>query len=199
MIIPFLKFQTDSSLLVKGIASFLSGSLAEASTWMNRFVDAGGATLFPALTQELGVDVARAATALLQAEDVLRAPTFDDFRTRPWRVVDQALPVPFPIGSTDLQDPAWIPMHDSLSDSFATIRRFSAFRAYHDDGISEVIVPEELQTDSRLIGRSVWNTRWLLIVPGAFMLADPDAGLDGFIDSVTDIRVFFETYGYSGN
>ena len=43
---------------------------------VNRLVDAGGATLFPALTQELGVDVARAATAMLQAEDVLRAPTY---------------------------------------------------------------------------------------------------------------------------
>jgi glutamate dehydrogenase len=43
---------------------------------VNRLVDAGGATLFPALTQELGVDVARAAAAMLQAEDVLRAPEY---------------------------------------------------------------------------------------------------------------------------
>jgi glutamate dehydrogenase len=43
---------------------------------VNRLVDSGGATLFPALTHELGVDVARAATALLQAEDVLRAPEY---------------------------------------------------------------------------------------------------------------------------
>jgi glutamate dehydrogenase len=43
---------------------------------VNRLVDAGGATLFPALTQELGVDVARASTAMLLAEDVLRAPEY---------------------------------------------------------------------------------------------------------------------------
>jgi glutamate dehydrogenase len=43
---------------------------------VNRLVDAGGATLFPALTQELGVDVPRAASAMLQAEDVLRAPEY---------------------------------------------------------------------------------------------------------------------------
>ena len=43
---------------------------------VNRLVDAGGAALFPALTNELGVDVPRAATAMLEAEDVLRAPEY---------------------------------------------------------------------------------------------------------------------------
>jgi glutamate dehydrogenase len=43
---------------------------------VNRLVDAGGATLFPSLTHELGVDFARAATAMLQAEEVLRAPAY---------------------------------------------------------------------------------------------------------------------------
>jgi glutamate dehydrogenase len=52
---------------------------------VNRLVDAGGATLFPALTQELGIDVARAAGAMLQAEDVLRAP---EYRRRLLELVD---------------------------------------------------------------------------------------------------------------
>jgi glutamate dehydrogenase len=46
---------------------------------VNRLVDAGGATLFSALTTELGVGVPEAVGAVLQAEDVLRVP---DYRAR---------------------------------------------------------------------------------------------------------------------
>jgi glutamate dehydrogenase len=46
---------------------------------VNRLVDAGGATLFSALTTELGVGVPEAVGAMLQAEDVLRIP---DYRAR---------------------------------------------------------------------------------------------------------------------
>ena len=53
--------------------------------------------------------------------------------------------------------------------------------------------------DTRLVGRSVWNTRWLLIIPGRTLSANADAGLDTFIDNVTDIKLFFQTYGMSGN
>jgi glutamate dehydrogenase len=45
----------------------------------NRLIDAGGATLFSALTAELGVGVPEAVGAVLQAEDVLRVP---DYRAR---------------------------------------------------------------------------------------------------------------------
>jgi hypothetical protein len=128
--------------------------------------------------------------------DVLRSPTFDTFETREWRVVDQRLPIPFPIGFTALDNPAWIPMNDSLSGSFGEIRRFSSFRAYHDSGFFD---PNQTTTDSRLVGRSVWNTEWMLIIPGGTFLADPSQGLDTFISSVGDIKIFFQTYAYSGN
>ncbi len=128
--------------------------------------------------------------------DVLSSPTANDFVTRGWRVVDQALPVPFPIGANRLADPAWIPINDSVGGSFAEIRRFSSFRAYHDSGGFN---PSEATSDSRLIGRSVWNTEWILIIPGQTFLANPNTGLDRFIDSVSDIKLFFQTYSYSGN
>ena len=128
--------------------------------------------------------------------DVLSSPTPNDFVTRGWRVVDQALPVPFPIGANSLADPAWIPANDSLGGSFADIRRFSSFRAYHDSGAFN---PGEVTSDSRLIGRSVWNTEWLLIIPGQTFLANPTTGLDVFLNSVSDIKLFFQTYSYSGN
>ena len=68
-----------------------------------------------------------------------------------------------------------------------------------------------MTSDSRLIGRSVWNTRWLLVIPGGTMLFDPEEGLETFINGeplaggdrdgngVEDITFFFQTYAYSGN
>ena len=134
--------------------------------------------------------------------DIMRSPSGNNLEIREWRVVDQKIPVPFPIGFSGLNNPAWIPINDSLSDTFADVRRFSSFRAFHDNGSSvpeEIIIDQETITDSRLIGRSVWNTDWMLIIPGGTFLFDPNQGLDTFIDSVSDIKIFFQTYAYSGN
>ncbi|QKK02869.1 MAG: hypothetical protein HND55_09570 [Pseudomonadota bacterium] len=141
--------------------------------------------------------------------DVLRAPTFDDFSTRDWQVIDQVLPVPFPIGSQELQNANWLPLADTLSDAFNEVRRYSQFRAHH---FSEPFDPEQIASDSRLIGRSVWNREWMLIIPGGSLLADANEGLETFINGqllpdsderdgqgVSDIRIFFTTYSYSGN
>jgi len=142
--------------------------------------------------------------------DILRSPSNDDFKTREWTVVDQVLPVPFPIGAGDLEDEGWLPLEDMLSGPFGEIRRFSSFRAHH---FSEPFDDSEIISDSRLIGRSVWNTEWLLIIPGGTLLYDPEEGLDAFIEGqeipggggerdgngVSDIKLFFQTYAYSGN
>ena len=111
-------------------------------------------------------------------------------------MVDQKLPAPFPVSDAELEGESWIPVHDTLSEELGAIRRYSSFRAFAD---SEEAGEEELITDTRLVGRSVWNTQWLLIIPGGTLLHDPDAGLDTFIHSVTDIKLFFDTYAYSGN
>jgi uncharacterized membrane protein len=128
--------------------------------------------------------------------DVLASPTANDFSTREWRVVDQVVPVPFAIGASQLKSPSWIPLNDSLGGNFADVRRFASFRAYHDSGTAE---PSQMTSDSRLIGRSVWNTEWVLIIPGQTLLANPNAGLDKFIDEISDIKLLFQTYSYSGN
>ena len=39
-------------------------------------------------------------------------------------------------------------------------------------------------TNCRLVGRSVWNTKWLLIIPGGTLLSDPNQGLDTLIDGM---------------
>ena len=109
-------------------------------------------------------------------------------------MVDQKIPPPFKTGVADLADPNWIPVVDSLQGSLGEIRRYSSFLAYASDAdISGV------WKDMRLVGRSVWNTQWLLIIPGRALLGDADAGLTQFMNSVTDIQLTFETYASSGN
>jgi hypothetical protein len=138
----------------------------------------------------------------------MRAPDDVNLSTREFDVVDQAIPVPFPVGATDLKNPNWIPQNDNLDSPMSEIRKFNRFRAYHDDGFEQ----SDLVRDTRLVGRSVWNTKWMLIIPGGTFLNDPTEGLDTFIlgqkgagsqtrdgKGITDIELFFETYGYSGN
>jgi hypothetical protein len=140
--------------------------------------------------------------------DVMRAPSRGTQYIREWRVLDQALPVPFPLNSASFSSRSWIPINDSLSEDFAEIRRFGRFRAFHDSGSFN---PAETVTDTRLIGRSVWNTRWLLIIPAGTLHTDRNEGVQRFINGglrtdgtrdgngVSDIKIFFQTYAYSGN
>ena len=95
-----------------------------------------------------------------------------------------------------MSDPNWNPTFDSISGDFVQVRRYSSFPAYHDAGLYN---QAQTTSDSRLIGRSVWNTGWLLIIPGGSLLANPDAGLDAFLNSVCDIKMYFQTYSYAGN
>ena len=140
--------------------------------------------------------------------DVMRAPVQGHPYVREWRILDQALPVPFQLSAGALNDRSWIPINDSLSEDFSAIRRFGRFRAYHDSGNFN---SAETVTDSRLIGRSVWNTRWLLIIPAGTLHTDRNEGIQRFINGalkpdgsrdgngVSDIKIFFQTYAYSGN
>jgi hypothetical protein len=129
--------------------------------------------------------------------DVMRAPSSSSLATREWRVVDQQLPVPFRLGASTMSNPTYIPLNNSLSGTLENIRQFSSFKAYVDQGNTPD--PTQVTTDSRLIGRSVWNTEWMLIIPGGTLLADPNQGLQAFINSVSDVKIFFQTYAYSGN
>lgn len=120
---------------------------------------------------------------------VSRTDSPDDIRT--WKVVEQNIPVPFPATGAQLQQSGYIPLLDGLNGHLGDNRRFSDFRAYSDSA-------EEPTMDTRLLGRSIWNTEWLMIIPGATLNADPNVGLDRFIDQVTDIKMIFDSYGQSG-
>ena len=129
--------------------------------------------------------------------DIMRVPHSANPNTvRVWDVLDQAIPVPLPALHSTINDARFIPLLDTLNGPSGEVRKFSSFRAYHN-GAADIDL-EELVTDSRLIGRSVWNTGWMLIVPGQALNADADEGLKRFIEQVTDISIVFETYGLSG-
>jgi hypothetical protein len=128
--------------------------------------------------------------------DAMRSPTDDTGEIRLWKILDQKLPVPFPVGYDELANPEWIPMVDTLSEEYAAIRKFSSFRAYHDSG---TFVDTEVVTDSRVVGRSVWNSRWLLIIPMGTLHNDREYAFEKFVTGIGDIKIFFQTYAYSGN
>jgi len=135
-------------------------------------------------------------------EDVMRSPTRNALQLRHWQVLDQAIPLPYNVGGADIDNPDWLPVVDSLREPLAQIRRFASFRAYHDSGQFD---PAETCTNGRLVGRSVWNTRWLLIIPGRTLLSDPALGIERFIhgglgtNGVKDIKIFFQTYSIPGD
>ncbi len=139
-------------------------------------------------------------------EDIMLSPTSETGAFRSWKIIDQKIPLPRNIGGTELEDPDFIGSIDSLTDAFGAIRKFSSFRAYHDGGFSE----DDALATSRLIGRSVWNTNWVLIIPAGTLLSDRDEAELRFIEGksvngerdlngVSDIKIIFETYSHSGN
>lgn len=132
-------------------------------------------------------------------EDRMRA-VGDPDTVLSWKVVDQTIPAPYAIGSTQLDDPDWTPLYDGTTgknDLGARIRRHPSFRAYY---AADGEAPDDSELDcTRLVGRSAWNTRWLLIIPSGAMNGNRDDAIDAFIDSVSDIKLGLKTYSASGN
>ena len=132
-------------------------------------------------------------------QDVMRTPPLGDggdFRT--WQVHDHAMPLPYNIGNTAFSEVDYWTSASSLSEPFFQPRKHQAFRAVDNPEFFYSSHPEEF-TNNRLVGRSVWNTRWKLVIPGNALLADPVEGLDRFVRSVEDIKIYLKTYSYSGN
>jgi len=144
-------------------------------------------------------------------QDLMRTPDYRAANTTSadgssvirWTMDDQVIPIPYPIGAEQLTNPNWMPLIRAEAGSLYDIRRYPSFRAYHDSGAPS---DSEMISNSRLIGRSVWNTRWLLIIPAGTLNNNRSLGLDYFINGVSgdgngvkDIKLLFKTYSYSGN
>jgi len=139
--------------------------------------------------------------------DSMRSPPLGDTSTiRTWNVDDVAIPLPFNIGASDFSDAPFYQAADSLSEPLFAVRKQQAFRpvsttaAFNTSiyGADGALQPSQY-TNQRLIGRSVWNSKWKLVIPGYTLLNDPNQGLARFINSVNDIHLYFITYSYSGN
>lgn len=140
--------------------------------------------------------------------DIMRVPG-KPVVAREFYVVDQIVPFPSAITGEIVGRDDYLPIVDSIStpSTFASIRRIPDFLAYYDgDGYDAVT-----KSNRRLIGRSVWNTQWVLILRGRELGgADPDESLDDLIlgprvngvrsgGGLLDLQITLETDSYSGN
>jgi hypothetical protein len=139
--------------------------------------------------------------------DSMRSPPLGDATgVRSWNVADVSIPLPFNIGASDFSTYEFWQSGDSLTEDLFGLRKHQAFRpvstasAFSTDLYSGTgqLTPSQY-TNRRLIGRSVWNSRWKVVIPGHTLLNDPEEGLDRFIQTVRDIKLHFVTYSYSGN
>ncbi len=126
--------------------------------------------------------------------DYLRVSTANEPVTRMWNVHDTRIPTPFTINQSQITAPGFIPSLDGVDGRFNAPRRHGDFRMYHEEGAD----PGDDEQSSRLIGRSIWNSEWLLIIPGTGLHADPNFGLKEFAENVSDLKLYFKTYSHNG-
>lgn len=131
--------------------------------------------------------------------DYMQAPPLGDTGTvRAFNVHDQALPLPFNLGATDFSDTQFFNANGTLTEKPWILRKHQAFRPVDDPAFFYSSVPSEF-SNSRLIGRSVWNGGWKIVIPAYTLLNDEQEGLNRFAESVKDFELFFRTYSTSGN
>ena len=139
--------------------------------------------------------------------DSMRSPPLGDTSTiRTWSVDDVTIPLPFNLGTSDFSTKQLWQSGDSLTEQLFSTRKHQPFRpvptaAAFSSGIytGTGSLQRSQFTNSRLVGRSVWNSKWKIVIPGQTLLNNPDEGLDRFIRTVKDVKLHFVTYSYSGN
>lgn len=143
--------------------------------------------------------------------DVMRVPGTGG-ETAAFEVIDQAIPVPYPLTAAELAEAGWAPGLGGEvmgADAETRLRKHPSFRAYY--GARGERPGTGALDATRLTGRSVWNTRWLLVIPAGTLNADREGALKAFIHGldanrdgkldvlpVSDIQIGFRTYSVSG-
>ncbi len=180
----------DPSAIGGAVAAAGAASASDPSLW---FLDPQGLAATPYVYLiPVGVDSMRSP------------PLGDSSKIRSWNVQDLAIPMPFNIGGSDFSTKKLYQSADSLAEPLFGIRKHAAFRPVSDIAKFELIfysdsLPRTEFLDNRLVGRSVWNSQWKLVIPGRTLLNNPNEGLDRLIQTLTDIKLNFTTYSYSGN
>ena len=131
--------------------------------------------------------------------DFMLAPPLGDTNTlRSWVVQDQALPLPFNLGENDFNSTQFFNANGTLSEQPWILRKHQAFRPVDNATFFYGGLPHEF-TNSRLVGRSVWNSQWKIVIPAYTLHNNEEEGLTRFVRSVKDIQLFLRTYSHSGN
>jgi len=131
--------------------------------------------------------------------DCMLAPPLGDTNTlRTWTVHDQALPLPYNLGASAFNTTQFFNANGTLSEQPWILRKHQAFRPVSDAAFFYSAIPAEF-TNTRLVGRSVWNGQWKIVIPAYTLLNDEQEGLNRFVASVKDIQLFLRTYSNSGN
>jgi hypothetical protein len=133
-------------------------------------------------------------------------PLGDSSQIRSWSVEDVAIPMPFDVGGSGFSGQNIQQSADSLTEPMFAVRKHQSFRPVSNPALfspslyggSGSLLRSQF-TSNRLVGRSAWNSKWKLVIPGRNLLNNPNEGIDRFIQSVTDIQLHFVTYSYSGN
>ena len=131
--------------------------------------------------------------------DYMRTPMGDTGDIRSWQVVDQALPLPYNLGASDFNTTQFFGPNDTFAERPWVIRKHQSFRMVADPAMYEDGSLPTVFTNARLIGRSVWNSQWKIVIPAITLLKDEQMGLNNFAASVKDIQLFLRTYSNSGN
>ena len=114
-------------------------------------------------------------------------------------MADQALPLPYNLGASDFNTTQFFGPNDTFAERPWVIRKHQAFRMVADPSLYEAGDLPLVYTNARLIGRSVWNSQWKIVIPAVTLLEDEQMGLNNFAASVDDIKLFLRTYSNSGN
>ncbi|MBL9128693.1 MAG: hypothetical protein JNL97_13645, partial [Verrucomicrobiales bacterium] len=125
---------------------------------------------------------------------------------RSWVVDDVAIPLPFDVGAAGLEASGVYRASDALGEPLFAVRKHAGFRPVPDASFfspnlytSSGTLQRSQYTNNRLVGRSAWNSRWKLVIPGHTLLEDPEEGLERLVRTVRDVKLHFVTYSYSGN
>jgi hypothetical protein len=187
---------TQSNFATK-IAS--AGIVFQGYVGMNAYATGAFGASGPASSNANALSATPYAYLIPAGMDTMRAPPLGDTNViRSWTVKDQAIPLPKNLGANLFSSSQFFTPDGSLNEDLWIPRKHAAFRAVDDPAYFYGSVPVEF-TNSRLIGRSVWNTQWKLIIPAYSLLNSEQAGLDRFAQSVTDIKLFLRSYSNSGN
>ncbi len=143
--------------------------------------------------ENAGLATAPRAYLVPVGNDYLRTSSSNTPIVRRWSIIEQRIPVPYVINQANLSDPNYIPSLNGIDGSFGELRRHGDFRMFYEEGDEGA-----LTASGRLIGRSVWNSEWMLIIPGIGLYHDPLTGLQSFSESVSDIKLHFQTFSHQG-